>query len=297
MDEAERLKPAIAELLRTIPETWAECNLDSLPPIQTSAFCLLLAAGMVERRGWARPTIANHPAAEGGFARVVEAAVGRAGEADNRPAIHAAAPLEWRLTADGTLARNLLGSETQAAVVFDFVLKLRNQPFSVPGCWIRIADDKEQGRHLAANDGLATPPWPDVVGEGRLFAVRKLLQPATPAAFAPRNFMQAFDKLPWVKPKDPAAGAAPQPGGDQVDAKGSAAATPTDARKATPSKRRGRKKADYRTIQKEAAIAEEWARARDAGEYKVAFAKRKGMKREELDALLDRVRKRKSPSE
>jgi hypothetical protein len=232
--EVELLKPAIAELLRTIPETWAECNLDSLTPIQTSAFYLLLAAGMVERRGWVRPTIANHPAAEGGFARVVEAAAGQAGEADNRPAIHAAVPLEWRLTADGTLARNLLGSETQAAVVFDFVLKLRNQPFTVPGCWIRVADDKEQARHLAASDDLATPTRPDVVGEGRLVAVRKLLQPATPAAFDLRNFMQAFDKLPWVKPKDPATVPAAQTG-DPVQ--GKAVETPTANTKPRKAKR------------------------------------------------------------
>ncbi len=61
--EADLLKRAIAELLRTIPETWADFDLDRLTVIQDNALFLLTAAGMVERRGWLRSTIANHPTA------------------------------------------------------------------------------------------------------------------------------------------------------------------------------------------------------------------------------------------
>lgn len=66
--------------------------------------------------------------------------------------------------------------------------------------------------------------------------------------------------------------------------------------KAKP-KRRGRKKADYATIQKEAALAADWTRVRDAGVYKCDFARQRGMKVKALDALLDRVGKRNRTSE
>jgi len=78
--EASLLKAAIAELLRTIPETWAEFDFDRLTVIQNNALFLLTAAGLVERRGWLRSTIANHPTAfevrfqatgEGGFAKAI----------------------------------------------------------------------------------------------------------------------------------------------------------------------------------------------------------------------------------
>jgi hypothetical protein len=72
---------------------------------------------------------------------------------------------------------------------------------------------------------------------------------------------------------------------------------PTNARGAATPKRRGRKKADYETVQKEAALAADWERARDAGIYKPDFAKDKKMNVKQLDALLDRVAKRKRDSE
>jgi hypothetical protein len=72
---------------------------------------------------------------------------------------------------------------------------------------------------------------------------------------------------------------------------------PTNAQGAATPKRRGRKKADYETVQKEAALAADWERARDAGIYKPDFAKDKGMTVKQLDTLLDRVAKRKRDSE
>lgn len=72
---------------------------------------------------------------------------------------------------------------------------------------------------------------------------------------------------------------------------------PTDAQGTATPKRRGRKKADYETVQKEAELAADWERARDAGIYKPDFAKDKNMTVRQLDALLDRVAKRKRPSE
>ena len=125
--EADLLKPAIAELLRTIPESWAEFDLDRLTVIQDNALFLLTAAGMVERRGWLRSTIANHPTAfevrfqatgEGGFAKAMEQAVAaeyetwketwrkwKVGETKDVSPFRTEAmkPQEWRLTDQGVV--------------------------------------------------------------------------------------------------------------------------------------------------------------------------------------------------
>ena len=72
-----------------------------------------------------------------------------------------------------------------------------------------------------------------------------------------------------------------------------------DDKKPTPSKpkRGGRHKADYQTVQREAKIAADWEQARDSGVYKPDFAKGIKLTVKELDKLLDRVAKRKRPSE
>ena len=62
-------------------------------------------------------------------------------------------------------------------------------------------------------------------------------------------------------------------------------------------RRRGRTLADDATVQREAEIAAKWARARDTKVYKGVFARDYGMSVKQLDALLDRVRKRKRRSE
>lgn len=67
--------------------------------------------------------------------------------------------------------------------------------------------------------------------------------------------------------------------------------------KAAKPKRRGRKKADYKTELKEAALAADWQRARDAGAYKGDFARERGLTVAEFDKLLTRVRKRNSRAE
>ncbi|MFZ1936667.1 MAG: hypothetical protein WCB27_17530 [Thermoguttaceae bacterium] len=74
-------------------------------------------------------------------------------------------------------------------------------------------------------------------------------------------------------------------------------ASAPSANETPPPKCRGRKKADYATEQREAKIAADWAKARDAGTYKGDFARDKQMKVADLDRLLDRVAARKKPSE
>jgi hypothetical protein len=62
--------------------------------------------------------------------------------------------------------------------------------------------------------------------------------------------------------------------------------------------RRGRKKADDETVEREAQLAAEWERARDSGVgYKPAFARDKGMALDDFEVLLNRVAKRKSRSD
>ena len=70
---------------------------------------------------------------------------------------------------------------------------------------------------------------------------------------------------------------------------------------ASPSKkarmRRGRKKADYETVRREAQIVDDWKQAKENKRYKPDFAKEKGMTLKELDRLLNRVARRKARSE
>ena len=59
--EADILKPAIAGLLRALPETWAEFEPDKLTATESTALFLLGAAGLVERRCRLRLRMLNHP--------------------------------------------------------------------------------------------------------------------------------------------------------------------------------------------------------------------------------------------
>lgn len=72
----------------------------------------------------------------------------------------------------------------------------------------------------------------------------------------------------------------------------------TTATAAPKTKRnRDRPKADYDTVRREAEVASDWERARDAGVYKADFAKERKMSVNDLDSLLGRVAKRKKSSE
>lgn len=68
-------------------------------------------------------------------------------------------------------------------------------------------------------------------------------------------------------------------------------------RKSVKRKRPGRPGAKQETIEKEARIAEAWKRAREARVYKPKFAKDNALTVKQLDALLDRVDKRKQRSD
>ena len=141
----ELLEPAIAELLRRIPETWEEYKPDDLTEAQSQALFLLTAAEMVERRERLRVAMADHPVA-------AEATITFTGEYGGVEALeHVAANLwddweeifrawkendaagspstrcerlersEWRLTPEGVLARRDLDGGADG--VLNYVLK------------------------------------------------------------------------------------------------------------------------------------------------------------------------------
>lgn len=142
----EMLESAAAELLRVIPETWQSYRPDDLSETKAQALFLLTAAGMVERRERLRLRMASHPiVAEatitftgeyGGVEALERLAVSlwadwrdafrqwkTSGAANAAPfCCERLEPSEWRLTAEGVLARQDLEGGQQGRV-FDFVLR------------------------------------------------------------------------------------------------------------------------------------------------------------------------------
>lgn len=143
---AEFLSAAVAALLRRVPERWAEYDADALSATESQALFLLVAAGMVERRGRFCLRMQNHSVAvegtftatgEYGFVEAMEylsAAMWtewqsafrqwRTSETAHAPAFFTERmkPDEWRLTDQGLLARSDLESGNMVSV-FDFVLR------------------------------------------------------------------------------------------------------------------------------------------------------------------------------
>lgn len=130
-------EPHIAELLKLIPDRWADVDIDSLSDPEARVLYWLTAAGLVERRVQVRVGKA------GDTSRIVASLTATGeygwGEAmkplcaeyaarfgDGTPVCEAAATEQWRLTADGCNAR----SESQGGDPFvaDFVLKDRTPP-------------------------------------------------------------------------------------------------------------------------------------------------------------------------
>lgn len=206
--EVDILKPAIVELLRVVPDRWATFEFDALTVTQTRALFLLTAAGFIERRGWVRATMLNHPTqfefrfeatGEGGFAKAMErmAAIqfelwGDAWRAwcnsDKRTRSpfqsEEMGPNEWRLTDEGVLARSDVTGENRDGspeLVFEYVLK---RGFFGPGYWFRKlstghlteSEHRVMDRLAAAGHDLARITRPPVSGEGCVLETRKLEQ-------------------------------------------------------------------------------------------------------------------------
>lgn len=128
------LGDAVAALLRRIPEIWAEYDADALTATESQALFLLVAAGMVERRGRFRVRMHNHPLAveatitatgECGLAEAMECVTAamwddwkgafqawQTSETRSAPKFWSERlkPDEWRLTDQGALGRADIGA-------------------------------------------------------------------------------------------------------------------------------------------------------------------------------------------
>lgn len=141
MTQPDSIQSTIVHFLRTIPETWIDHDPSAQSELQERAVELLTAAGMIERRVTLRLRMAGHPLA-------IEATVTMTGEAGLAQAMeyvlrdswndwrntfekHGGGPSahcerigneQWRLTAEGVVARSDLDAGNSAPV-FDFVLR------------------------------------------------------------------------------------------------------------------------------------------------------------------------------
>lgn len=183
-DDATNLEQPIADLLRRVPERWAEFSIDALSERESQALLLLVAAEIIERRCRVRLRMLNQPlaveatfTATGEYGAVealaplvasvwedwqAEYAAWREGDAKDVPPFHCerVEPSEWRLTASGVLARKDLFEERDR-VVYDFVLRRWPLTFRPP-----------------------------VRGHGRLVKFDKVKPEAIPSAVAVTNWQE-----------------------------------------------------------------------------------------------------------
>lgn len=143
------MRSAIADLLGRIPEHWGAWESDALTDMETRALFMLVAAGLVQRRGRFRLQFAGHPVmmeatfeATGEYG-IVEAIQPMAAALykDWKDVFHAwqrspdrhimplyaerGTPDEWRLTAEGVQAeKDVREGGVLARHVFDFVMKV-----------------------------------------------------------------------------------------------------------------------------------------------------------------------------
>lgn len=143
-DQAARLWPVVADLLRNVPEVWGEFNADTLTATQSRALYLLTAAGMIERRSVGRWQIVGSPVVieatlaytgDSGFSEAMEPVAAElwrlwtdhlaAGEyRGGKPSRYeSVGPRKWRLTEHGIQARDDLGDQSKAKGVFDWVMR------------------------------------------------------------------------------------------------------------------------------------------------------------------------------
>lgn len=220
MAEVDLLRPIIIELLRTVPETWTEFDSNETS-VKERAASLLVAAGMIERRGRYRASFTNHPVCfeirweatgEAGYSEIVERVSAeeyatwgdawrawKAGETGHVSPFHTEhlKPQEWRLTDQGVLARKELESDVNN--VLDFVLK--RGPYG-PGYWVLKYRENpafvEESRELLARYTAAGFDWRllprlPLRGFGRLLDLRRVENPTGPQAVKLTNWAEGGD--------------------------------------------------------------------------------------------------------
>ncbi|WP_169981222.1 hypothetical protein [Tautonia rosea] len=218
------LEQGIGHLLRTVPETWAEFDPDSLSESEEQALMLLTAAGMIGRRVTFRLQMFGHSEAveatisltgEYGLVEAMDSLSSgmwdvwrdiferrKAGDQKDEPAFHCerVGKEQWRLTDQGVLARSDL-DEGEESRVFDFVLRrgfFNGQPRLMP-------------------DGRLSQRLP-VAGKGKLERMRRVKPETDTAGVSITNwdagahaFASAFEAFLKAKAPEVSANPAPDP--------------------------------------------------------------------------------------
>jgi hypothetical protein len=218
---ASPLRQDVAALLRIIADKWAEYDRDELTDAQNKALYALIAAGLVERRGWLRIAFAGHgesfevryqATGEAGMAAALASAVSEMflawqdawtrwtkSEASSGVPFVAESlkPQEWRLTSEGVTARSDLTDNPN--MVIDFVLKTgfygsgyRHRAFitSLPTLDAGAIAERSSGPNQTAED--TRPP---VEGTGTLVEIRRRKRAAEPSNVAVTNWAEGADSF------------------------------------------------------------------------------------------------------
>ena len=201
------IEAAIAALVQSIPETWADFDPNNLTETEERATFLLVAAAMVEKRMAFRIRFIGHPTAvhatvtatgEHGFAEAMEQVVAGAwqqwrADIEKRPSSEKPAFLcerigvdQWRLTHEGVLARGDIEAGDPATVC-DFVLKrgfFDGKPRLLPGGRV---SKREPVRGRGKGERLEFLPAASLDKQGPAVAVNNWSEGAAAiaAAFAP----------------------------------------------------------------------------------------------------------------
>ncbi len=146
MNANDAIETLVGQLLRSVPETWADLDPPTLSALQEQTLFLLTASGMIERRVTFRLRMAAQPDAveatisitgEGGLAQAMQFLIKetwndwregfenqRGDDSDDTPRFHCerVGSEQWRLTPEGVMARSDLDNGNTATVI-DFVLK------------------------------------------------------------------------------------------------------------------------------------------------------------------------------
>jgi hypothetical protein len=218
---ASPLRQDVASLLRIIPDKWAEFDRDELTDAQNKSLYALIAAGLVERRGWIRIAFAGHgesfevryqATGEAGMAAALASAVSEMflawqdawtrwtkSEASSGVPFVAESlkPQEWRLTSEGVTARSDLADNPN--MVIDFVLKTgfygsgyRHRAFiaSLPTLEVGATAERSSGPNQTAE--ATRPP---VEGTGTLVEIRRRMRPTEPSNVAVTNWAEGADSF------------------------------------------------------------------------------------------------------
>lgn len=218
---ASQLRHDVAALLRIIPDNWSEFDLYELTDAQNKSLYALIAAGLVERRGWIRIAFAGHTESfevryqatgEAGMAAALSGAVSEmflawqdawtrwtSSEASSGVPFltESLKPQEWRLTSEGVSARSDLADDPN--LVIDFVLKTgfygsgyRHRAFFTS---VLTLDGVALAERSSGPNQTAKDTRPPVVGTGTLVEIRRRMRPTEPSNVAVTNWAEGADSF------------------------------------------------------------------------------------------------------